>query len=85
MDSDVSLQKTLIAQYKEIMIPSICAVSIVRRKHCDAASDFIECVTRVNGVVRACNTPFWCGIEGGAIREFMLKLKTCFCMELKSE
>ena len=85
MDSDVSLQKTLIAQYKEITISSICAVSIVRRKHCDATPDFIECVTQANGVTRACKTPFWCGIESGAIRELMQKLKTCFCMEVKSE
>lgn len=82
MDSDVSLQKTLIAQYKEITIPSICAVSIVRREHCDATSDFIECMTRVNGVTRACKTPFWCAIETGVIQEFRQKLKTCFYMEL---
>jgi len=81
LDSDVSLQKTLIAQYKEITIPSISAVGIVRRKHCDAASDFIECVTRVNGVTRVCKTPFWCAIETGVIQEFRQKLKTCFYME----
>jgi len=35
LDSDVSLQETLVAQYKEITIPSICAVSVARRTHCD--------------------------------------------------
>jgi hypothetical protein len=85
MDSNVSLQKTLSAQYREITISSICAINIVRHKHCDAVSDFIECVTQANGVTRACKTPFWCGIESGAIRELMQKLKTCFCMEVKSE
>jgi hypothetical protein len=84
-DSDVSLQEMLIANYKEITIPSICAVRLVRREHCDAASDFIECVTQANGVTRACKTQFWSRIEGGAIRELMQKLKTCFCLELQGD
>ena len=84
LDSDVSLQETLIAQYKEITIPSICAVSVARRTHCDAASDcshYLECVTRVNGVTRACKLPCWCAIETGVLDTLRQKLKSCFCID----
>jgi len=82
IESDISIQKTLLEQFKEIVYFKVYAIKIVRR---DATDNFLECVKVVDGVQKTCIMPFWSKIDQRAIAELKQKLKLMFSIDLQHE
>ena len=84
-ESDISFQKTLLEQFKEIVYSQVYAIKIVRRKHCDANENFLACVRVVDGVEKTCIMPFWSKIDERTISELNQKFKLMFSIDLQYE
>ncbi len=85
IESDICFQKTLLEQFQEIVYSQVYAIKIVRRKHCDATDNFLECVRVVHGVQKTCIMPFWSKIDQRTIAELNQKLKLMFSIDLQYE
>jgi len=81
IESDISIQKTLLEQFKEIVYSQVCAIKIAGRVF--TKDNFLECVNVVDGVQKTCHLPFWSKIDQRAIAELKQKFKLVFSIDLE--
>jgi len=84
-ESDVSMQALLVNHSKEVTFSSISGVRLEKRHDAAGQYEFIQFVSRTNGVERAYKTPFWSRIERNAIEQVREKLRSMFYMEFQEE